>query len=119
MMTIAHTPIDAIRTTTGKDGNQGKLAFEFRRPNGEWIRIAGLFEESEKYGRCYARITTEPSAWLSPIHDRILAVLDFEEAEAFLRCETPQFEPYPGTIIAAPCVSPLKQTTPGPQGELF
>ena len=99
--------------------NRGKQAFEFRRPDHEWMWIAGLFEESEKYGRCYATITTEPPAWVVPIHDRMLAVLDFKDGENFLRGETLPFAPYEGKIIAEPCESPLKQKPPGPQGELF
>ena len=82
--------------------------------------VAGLFEHSDKYGPCYATITTEPPEWVVPIHDRMLAVVDFDDGLAFLRGETLPFGPYAGIIEAAPCESPLKRKGPGPpQGELF
>jgi putative SOS response-associated peptidase YedK len=99
--------------------NRKKQAFEFRRADGEWMWIAGIFESSEKYGLCYSTITTEPPGWMEPIHDRMLAVLDFEVATAFLRGETLPFAPYAGNLIAEPCESPLKQTSPAAQGVLF
>ncbi len=102
--------------------NGTKQAFEFRRPDGDWMWVAGLFEHSDVHGDCYATITTEPPEWVAPIHDRMLAVLEFEDALAFLRGETLPFDPYPGNLQAAPCDSPLKRKPPpesGPQGELF
>jgi len=99
--------------------NRGKQAFEFRRPDHEWMWIAGLFEDSTKYDRCYATITTGPPEWMLPIHDRMLAVLDFKDGETFLQGGTLAFEPYAGKIIAEPCESPLKQQKPREQGELF
>jgi putative SOS response-associated peptidase YedK len=97
----------------------GKQPFEFRRPDGEWMWIAGLFEESGKYGPCYATITTEPPAWMAPIHDRMLAVLEFDAALAFLHGGTHPITPYGGGLLAEPCESPLKQKPPGPQDLLF
>lgn len=92
----------------------GKQAFEFKRPDGEWLWVAGLFEHSDKYGLCYATITTEPPDWVVPIHDRMLAVVDFDAGLAFLRGETLPSGPYAGMIEAAPCESPLKRKGPGP-----
>ena len=99
-----------------------KQAYEFRRPDGEWMWIAGIYERTEAHGGCFATITTEPSALMEPIHDRMLAVLDFHDALAFLRGVKLPFAPYTGEILALPCDSPLKKTKPnkgGPQGELF
>ncbi len=97
-----------------------KQAFEFKRADGEWMWVADLFEHSGKYVPCYATITTEPPEWMEPIHDRMLAVVDFDDGLAFLRGETLPFGPYAGMIEAAPCESPLKRKGPGPpQGELF
>ena len=85
--------------------------------------IAGLWEESEKYGPCYATITTEPSALVEPIHDRMLAIVDFTDGERFLHGEDLPFLPYTGPIMASPCDSPLKRNRPqgegGVQGDLF
>ena len=98
--------------------HKGKQPFEFRRPDGEWMWVAGLFEDSEKYGPCYATITTEPPDWVKPIHDRLLAILDFEHGMHFLHGGALPFTPYSGELIATPCASPLKHN-PGSQSELF
>lgn len=97
--------------------------YEFRRPDGEWMWVAGLFETSEKHGACYATITTDPPDWMAPIHDRMLGVLDFESALAFLHGGETPFTPYQGILTATPCESPLKgaagRKRDDPQGELF
>jgi putative SOS response-associated peptidase YedK len=102
--------------------NGRKQAFEFRREDGEWMWIAGFWEESEKFGPCYATITTEPSALVEPIHDRMLAIVDFADGERFLFGDDLSFMPYSGAIIASPCESPLRRGAPdegGAQRELF
>ena len=100
-----------------------KQAYEFRRPDGDWMWIAGLYERTESHGACYATITTEPAPVVLPIHDRMLAVLDAEPAFAFLRGETLPFTPYAGEIVATCCESPLKRKLKppddNPQSELF
>ena len=100
-----------------------KQAYEFRRPDGGWMWVAGIYEMTASHGACYATITTEPAPVVVPIHDRMLAVLDAEMAFAFLRGETLEFTPYAGEIVATRCDSPLKrQTKPSnddPQPELF
>ena len=100
-----------------------KQAYEFSRPDGGWMWIAGLYERTESHGACYATITTEPSPAVMPIHDLMLAVLDAEPAIAFLRGEMLPFTPYAGEIVINRCDSPLKRKSkpPGddPQAELF
>lgn len=97
-----------------------KQAYEFRRPDGEWMWVAGLYEFSEKYGMCYATITTDPPEWMVPIHDRMLAVLDLPDALAFLDGQTLSFRPYGGRVDFAACESPLrKRSDGGGQAELF
>jgi putative SOS response-associated peptidase YedK len=106
---------------------KAKQAFEFQRRDGEWMWIAGLFEQSEEHGLCYATITTEPSAVVVPIHDRMLAILEFTDALGFLQGGNLPFEPYEGPIIANPCESPLRRKPPqggnmqggNMQGDLF
>lgn len=115
-------PISSFYEWQPLDGGL-KQAHEFRRPDENWMWVAGLYEHSETLGPCYATITTEPPEWMLPIHDRMLGVLDFEAGLAFLRGETLPFGPYAGEIIVTPCESPLKRK-PGPrdlgaQGELF
>ncbi len=99
-----------------------KQAYEFRRPDGEWMWVAGIYERTEAHGGCFATLTTEPSSVVEPIHDRMLAILEFNEALAFLHGDTLPLAPYTGEILAVPCDSPLKKPRPDkgePQGELF
>jgi putative SOS response-associated peptidase YedK len=102
--------------------NGRKQAFEFRREDEAWMWIAGLWEESENHGPCYATITTEPSPLVEPIHDRMLAILDFQDGLSFLRGAELPFQPYAGPLVASACPSPLRRSTPqggGQQWELF
>ena len=100
-----------------------KQAYEFRRPDGDWMWIAGLYERTTSHGTCYATITTDPAPVVVPIHDRMLAVLDPAAAFAFLRGETLPFTPYAGEIVVTRCDSPLKRKSKppedDPQAELF
>ncbi|MCU0795881.1 MAG: SOS response-associated peptidase [Akkermansiaceae bacterium] len=104
-------------------GGGRKHAYEFRRPDGDWMWVAGLWEIDAELGPCFATITTEPPPAVAPIHDRMLAVVDFTEGLAFLQGGSMEFRPYAGAILAAACASPLKQKgkdRQGPvQGELF
>jgi putative SOS response-associated peptidase YedK len=102
--------------------NGKKQPYEFKRQDGGWMWIAGLWEESGTSGPCYATITTEPSALVEPIHDRMLAVVDFDDGERFLRGGELPFQPYAGPLMASPCESPLKRSKPprdSAQGDLF
>lgn len=102
--------------------HRAKQPYEFRRRDDDWMWVAGLYATSEKYGDCYATITTEPPAWMVPIHDRMLAILDFDRAMDFLHDGTPPDAPYAGEILATPCPSPLRKPKPedkNQQGELF
>jgi putative SOS response-associated peptidase YedK len=102
---------------------QPKQCYEFRSPDEEWMWVAGIYQPSDTHGNCYATITTDPPEWMVPIHDRMLAVLTFEDALAFLDGTSPPFAPYSGRILAAPSESPLRRKPPTPgtgtQGELF
>lgn len=95
-----------------------KQAFEFRRADGDWMWVAGLFEPSVTHGPCYATITTEPSPLVEPIHDRMLAVLEFDAAMDFLRGGPVPFPPYLGNLTAQPCESPLRRTSASPPNEI-
>jgi putative SOS response-associated peptidase YedK len=102
--------------------NGRKQAFEFRSENGDWMWVAGLWEDSDKYGKCYATITTEPSTLVEPIHDRMLAVVDFSDGIRFLDGADLPFLPYTGPMVANTCESPLRRGAPhdgGVQQELF
>lgn len=100
-----------------------KKPYEIRVPDQEWLWVAGLHGFDETGGPCYATITTEPTPAFAQIHDRLLAIVTFDEGLAFLRGEKSTFAPYSGPLAVTPCESPLKAKKPEPpppsQGELF
>jgi putative SOS response-associated peptidase YedK len=97
----------------------GKQAYEFRRPDEDWLWVAGLFEPDEVHGRCYATMTTEPPEWVMPIHDRLLAIVSYEDGMRYLNGDMIPSLPYEGKLLAEPCESPLKKRANDGQGELF
>ncbi len=103
------------------DGRNVPLRFE--RPGGEWIWIAGIWEEGEQ-GECFSMITTEPNEVLAPVHDRMPAVLSDEQIAPFLEGELDAFGPSAVALHyqeAANFLSAGKSTKrpPPAQGELF
>jgi putative SOS response-associated peptidase YedK len=81
--------------------------------------VAGLFEPDEVHGRCYATMTTEPPEWVMPIHDRLLAIVSYEEGMGYLAGDIIPSSPYAGKLLAEPCESPLRKRAADGQGELF
>lgn len=99
-----------------------KQPHAFRHPDaGEWLWVAGLWEASERHGGCYATLTTEPSAAVEPIHDRMLAIVGLEQGLEFLAGAELSSKPYEGPLQIEPCESPLKKqaSRDDSQGELF
>ncbi len=97
----------------------GKQPYEFRRPDDDWMWVAGLYEDDEVLGRCYATMTTEPPEWVLPIHDRLLAIVGFDDGMRYLSGEMIPSAPYEGSLLANRCESPLKKRTGDSQRELF
>jgi putative SOS response-associated peptidase YedK len=104
-------------------GNGGrKQAHEFREPEDDYLWAAGIWEEQPDYGCCYSMITTEASPLMSPIHDRMPALLRPEEMLEFLAGNGKwDFQPFTGPLVVGPCESPLvkKPGNASQQGELF
>ncbi len=99
-----------------------KQPHAFRHPDeDEWLWVAGLWEPSERHGACYATLTTEPSAAMEPIHDRMLAIVGLKRGLEFLAGSQLNSTPYNGPLTITPCESPLKQKglLDQAQGELF
>ena len=99
-----------------------KKPYEIRVSGQEWLWVAGLHGFDETGFPCYATITTEPTPAFSAIHDRLLAIVSFDDGLAFLRGEKSIFQPYAGQLDTRPCESPLKVKKPepeDPQGQLF
>lgn len=92
----------------------------FTRPDGAWFWIAGIWETSSELGPCYSMITTAAKTFVVSIHDRMPAVLEESEAQAYLNGRKNSFAPAPGSLTVADAVNPLVKRKELPiQGELF
>jgi putative SOS response-associated peptidase YedK len=99
----------------GADGRR-KQAYEFAEPNGEFLWVAGIWEEHPEFGRCYSMVTTSAPPLMAPIHDRMPAILLPSKAAGFLNGGPWDFQPFAGPLAVAPCASPLaRPQAPEPQ----
>jgi putative SOS response-associated peptidase YedK len=99
-----------------------KQANEFSNPEEDWLWAAGIWEAHAELGPCYSMVTTGASPLMSPIHDRMPALLLSEEMQDWLAGTGGQeFRPFDGPLVVTPCESPLaKRPVNGPQQvELF
>lgn len=93
------------------------VPLRFTRPGGRMIWIAGIWEEHPEHGRCHSMITTEPTAAIAPVHDRMPAVLPEDAVLPYLRGELHAFRPSPVPLEFEEAANFLKP--PPAQGELF
>lgn len=97
-----------------------KRTHRFESPEGEWLWIAGIWEEDKELGRCFSMITTEPKGVAVGVHDRMPAVLSLDEVEGFLNGGMREFSPKEGLLKVGDAVNPLTGKKPGAvQEELF
>ena len=100
-----------------------KQAHEFHDPDDNYLWVAGIWEENPDLGPCYSMVTTAASPLMTPIHDRMPALLHPEEMQKFLAGNGRwDFQPFTGPLAVTPCESPLKKSPPGDggvQGSLF
>lgn len=97
-----------------------KRTHRFEHPGGEWLWMAGMWEESAEYGRCYTMLTTAANGLMEPIHDRMPAVLVGDERVAYLAGGMREFHPGKGCLRVEDAVNPLVKSPPThEQGELF
>ena len=106
----------------GKGGR--KQAHEFHDPDDGYLWAAGIWEENPDFGPCYTMITTAASPLMSPIHNRMPALLRPEGMTEWLASSGHwDFQPFSGSLVVTPCQSPLanpKSNSDGPhQAELF
>ena len=106
----------------GSGGTAGeKQAHEFRDPYDGYLWVAGMWEPHPDLGPCYTMVTTSSSSLMSPIHDRMPALLRPDEMSEWLAgCNRWDFQPFAGPLVVS-CESPLvRRSGDGPrQGELF
>ncbi|WP_411825539.1 SOS response-associated peptidase family protein [Luteolibacter sp. AS25] len=111
-------PAAAYYEWSGPKG--AKRTHRFESPAGEWLWIAGIWEEDVELGRCFSMITTEPRGAALGVHDRMPAVLSEEETGVFLDGGMWEFHPAAGLLEVRDAVNPLTGKAPPPvQGELF
>ena len=106
----------------GPGGSGRKQAHEFRDVDDDYLWVAGIWEENAEFGYCYTMVTTAASPLMSPIHDRMPALLRPEEIGEWLAgSEHWNFQPFTGPLVIKRCESPLvkKPGTVSQQGELF
>ena len=99
-----------------------KQAHEFHDPDGDFLWVAGIWEEHRELGPCYSMITTAASPLMEAIHNRMPALLRPEAMQEWL-CGNGRwdFQPFAGPLMITPCESPLvkRRDEPPRQGELF
>lgn len=92
-----------------------KQDHEFHDPDGDYLWTAGIWEEHEELGPCYSMVTTNASPLMSPIHDRMPALLRPDQIQEFLSGSGRwDFQPFTGRLEFTPCVSPLEKVIPVP-----
>jgi putative SOS response-associated peptidase YedK len=98
-----------------------KQAHEFRETDDDYLWVAGIWEEHTELGPCYSMVTTAASLLMSPIHDRMPALLRPEQmAEWLAGCGPWDFRPFAESLVVTPCESPLsKRRKFDTQQELF
>ncbi len=101
------------------------VPLRFERPTGEWIWIAGIWEEDPDRGACFSMITTESNTVVEKVHDRMPAVLADTQISPFFTGELNTFGPSSVALEfrQAPnfltTKSSAKGRPPWSQGELF
>ncbi len=99
-----------------------KQAHEFQSADDDYLWIAGLWEEHAEAGPCFTMVTTDASPLMTPIHNRMPAILRPAEMQEFLTGNGPwDFQPFAGLLVITPCESPLakRRQEIDPQQELF
>jgi putative SOS response-associated peptidase YedK len=85
-----------------------KQAHDFRDPDDDYLWAAGIWEENQGLGPCYTMVTTAASPLMSPIHDRMPALIRSEEMQEWLAGSgTWIFKPFAEPLVVTPCQSPL------------
>jgi putative SOS response-associated peptidase YedK len=115
--------IPAIAFFEWVEGADGKaVPLRFTREDDGWLLIAGIWEDGES-GPCFSMLTTEPSAFVRKVHDRMPAVLADVQIDPFLDGDLHEFGPSEVPLQHAGAVNFLKPDplppAEGGQGFLF
>lgn len=99
------------------DGPRGKVPLRFTRPDSQAVLIAGIWGTDQEKGEVFSMITTEPTAIIGPIHDRMPAVLAEEQVMPYLTGELHEFGPSRVPLDFVETANFLKKDAN--QGDLF
>lgn len=94
------------------DRRGGKVPLRFEDPTGAFLWIAGIWEHDQERGDVFSMITTEPSAQIAPVHDRMPAVLVPENIGPFLSGQLNAFGPSQAPLAFAEAANFLKKPKP-------
>jgi len=100
----------------------GMVPLEFEDSSQRMLWIAGIWENDEDRGEVFSMITTDPNTIVSPVHDRMPAVLSPHQIRPFLDLELHEFGPTTVPLAfteAENFLTPKKSKPASPQGELF
>jgi len=108
--------IPAVSFYEWVEGSGGKsVPLRFTREDNEWILIAGIWEEGDS-GPCFSMLTTEPSAYVQNLHDRMPDVLNEEQMDSFLDGKLHKFGPSSVGLRHSIAANFLKRT-PSPSSD--
>ena len=102
-------------------GPQGKKeTFRFESPEGDWMWMAGIWEESREKGRCFSMLTTMANRVVLPIHHRMPVILGSDDLTRYLAGEDVLQEPLESSVVVRESPNPLIKKPRGSiQEELF
>lgn len=107
------------------EGPGGKaMPLRFTAEDDGWLMLAGIWEEGDG-GPCFSMLTTEPSAFVRRVHDRMPAVLADAQIGPYLDGELHEFGPSSIPLQHVGAANFLKAHEPSPpsaeggQGLLF
>ena len=116
-------PVTAFFEWTDVDGR--KIPLRFTALDDGWLWVAGIWEDDSEHGECFSMITTEPNEVVTPVHDRMPAVLLESQISPFLDGELHDFGPSSVALSHAEATNFLKpeavkmKRPESAQGELF
>lgn len=70
-------PVDAYAEAEGPKGSKTRTWFAM--PDGETFACAGVWRESDEWGRVYSMVMTEASSAVAGIHDRMPVILKTQD----------------------------------------